>query len=402
MDLSVVPEQARQFTIVRIELFTLFVPFREEVRRVMRSGAGELGMAIPAEEPWTGGDFVVCRLTASDGSSGAGEAFVWLPETGLIPEQITSVIAQALGRYVLGANPFGVVEIARRMDRNVARNEVAKGLLDMACYDLAGRISGLPAGELMGGLQVMELPLAALIPLMRAEDMATMAEAFHAAGFRTLRIKLGAGVEEDVRIVESVRGAVGPEARLRVDYNQAYEAEAAVQAILAIEPFGIDVAEQPVAAEDYAGMAAVQGRVGTPLMAHEGCFSLRDIAVLAELGAIGVVGVNSERPGGISAGLSAIDFAADRGMGVVMHNQTLGIATAAQLHLAAARYASLGHDVELFGDVMFEDDLILEPIRYGAGSALVPPGPGFGVEPDEEALEKYSTRPALVIADDRG
>jgi muconate cycloisomerase len=397
MDFSALTAEARRATIVRIELFSLFVPFREEVRQIMRSSAGGLGMAIPAEEPWTGGDFVICRLTAGNGHTGVGESFVWLPETGLIPEQITSVIAQALWRYVLGANPFDVTDIAQRMDRNVARNEVAKGLLDMACYDLAGRIAGLPAGELMGGLQAGKVPLAALVPLMRAQDMARMAGAFGEAGFHTLRIKLGEGAEEDKRIMEAVRSEVGEDTRLRVDYNQAYRPEEAVGAILAVEPFGIDVAEQPVAAEDYAGMATVQSRVGIPLMAHEGCFSLRDIFTLAELGAIGVVGVNSERPGGISSALRAIDFAAERGMGVVLHNQTLGIATAAQLHLASARHDLLGHDPELFGEVMFEDDLILEPIAYSGGAADVPQGPGFGVELDEEALERYAVAEPLVI-----
>lgn len=397
MDLTALDAEGHDATISRIELFTLFVPFREEVRQVMGASAGGLGMAIPAEEPWTGGDFVVCRLTSSDGNSGAGEAFVWLPETGLIPEQITTVIAHSLSRYVLGASPFAVEEIAKRMDRNAARNEVAKGLLDMACYDLAGRMCARPAGELMGGLQAAEVPLAALVPLTDVEVMAGMAEGFHRAGFRTLRIKLGAGAAGDVEIMEAVRARVGRDARLRVDYNQAYGPEEAVQAILAVEPYGIDVAEQPVAADDYAGMAEVQSRVGVPLMAHEGCFSLRDIVTLVELGAVRVVGINSERPGGISAALRAVDFASRCGMGVVIHNQTLGIATAAQLHLAAARLASLGHDVELFGDVMFEDDIVLDPIVYAGGSAAVPRGPGLGVELDEGALARYAREETLVI-----
>jgi len=397
MDLAAFHTEEYDTSISRIELFTLFVPFREEVRQIMGASARGLGMAIPAEEPWTGGDFVVCRLTANDGNSGVGEAFVWLPETGLIPDQITSVIAHALSRYVLGASPFAVEEIAKHMELNASRNEVAKGLLDMACYDLAGRICGRPAGELMGGLQAAEIPLAALVPLTGVDIMAGMAEGFCKGGYRTLRIKLGAGVADDVEIMEAVRGKAGEDARLRVDYNQAYGTEEAVQAILAVEPYGIDVAEQPVAAEDYLGMAAVQSRVGTPLMAHEGCFSLRDIITLVELGAIGVVGINSERPGGISAALRAIDFASGRGLGVVVHNQTLGIATAAQLHLASARFASLGHDVELFGEVMFEDDLILEPIACSGGSATVPRGPGFGVELDEEALARYARAETVIV-----
>jgi len=76
-------------------------------------------------------------------------------------------------------------------------------------------------------------------------------------------------------------------------------------------------------------------------------------------------------------------------MGVVIHNQTLGIASAMQLHLAAARYNDLGHEMELSGQYMFEDDLITTPIDYKKGKAKLPSGPGFGVTLDKSALEKY-------------
>ena len=65
--------------IIRIELTPLHVPFKESVRHVMGETEGGLGMAIPAEEPWLGGDFVICKLVADDGSVGIGESFVWLP-----------------------------------------------------------------------------------------------------------------------------------------------------------------------------------------------------------------------------------------------------------------------------------------------------------------------------------
>ena len=62
-------------------------------------------MAIPAEEPWLGGDFVICKLVADDGNVGIGESFVWLPETGISPDQIISVIKNNLYRYILGESP---------------------------------------------------------------------------------------------------------------------------------------------------------------------------------------------------------------------------------------------------------------------------------------------------------
>jgi muconate cycloisomerase len=375
--------------IVSIELTPVVIPFQEIVREAM-SKAGGLGMAIPAEEAWPGIDCAICRMVDEAGNVGLGESYVWWPETGTSPNQIIEVIRQALARYVLGQSPFDIERICQRMDNNVARSEAAKGLLDIACYDLMGKVKGASACEVMGGKPV-DIPLAALIPLMDADGMVFLAKMFFNDGYRTLRLKLGHGIAEDVAILQAMRKEFGGQVRIRVDYNQAYAPEEAVKAIQSIEPYDIDVAEQPVAAADYVGMGYVQKRVSTPLMAHEGCFSFSDVITLQELGGIGVVGINTERPGGITPALKAMDFATEHGMGIVIHNQSAGISSAALIHLAAARLPMLGHAVELFGYVMLEDDLITSPIDYSGGIARVPAGPGWGVTLDTTALDKYAT-----------
>lgn len=397
MDRSANSDQICGARIIRIELTPLYVPFREAVKKVMQSSEGGLGMAIAAEEEWLGGDFVICKIVSEDGNMGLGEAFVWLPETGLSPEQLISSIQHALGKYMLGESPFNIERIRYHMDINVTRNNVAKGLLDMACYDLMGRITNRPAHNFMGGCTINEIPLATLIPLTDLDTMLDLCRLFHDEGMRTFRLKLGRSIQNDVEIISHIRKIFGDEIRLRVDYNQAYSPAMAVRAIKAIEPFGIDLAEQPVRATDYVGMAYVQRHVDTPLMAHEGCFSLQDIVTLFELGAIGVVGINSERPGGVTNALRAITYAEQHGIGSVIHNQTLGIASAMQVHIAAAKHHSLGHATELFGDVMFEDDLIIEPIDYSGGTATVPGGPGWGVKLDEDALKKYATEKTVKV-----
>ncbi len=383
--------------ITTIELTPIKVPFPAFVREAMQS-AGGLGMMIPAEEEWLGGDFVICRLIAEDGSVGLGEQFVWLPETGVSPGQIIAAIKDALYLYVLGESPFNLEHIRFRMHNNVARNETAKGLIDIAAWDLMGRITGRPSCCLMGGGAGTAIPMGVLIPLMEAETMSALALDFKQSGVRTFRFKLGRSISEDVKIIASAREKLGDDARIRVDYNQAYTPDMAVRAIRAIESFGIDVAEQPVRASNWLGMAYVQKQVLTPLMAHEGCFSLTDIVTLVGMDAIRVIGINTERPGGITDALRALTYAEMRGLGVVIHNQTLGIASAAQIHLAAARYNSLGHDPELFGHIMFEDDLIVNPIDYCDGTAKVPASAGWGVELDEAALARYATGATVKIS----
>lgn len=126
--------------IAKIELTPVFVPFFKEILETMKGSEGGLGMAIAAEEKWNGGDFVICRLTTDTGQSGVGEAFMWLPETGVSPEQLVDIITKSLGRHVIGESPFNVEHIRHRMEMNVNRSDVAKSLIDMACYDLMGQV----------------------------------------------------------------------------------------------------------------------------------------------------------------------------------------------------------------------------------------------------------------------
>ena len=115
----------RAAAIVAVELFEAEVPLSSLARGAMAESDNGLGMAIPAEEPWEAADFLLCRLVDEDGTEGWGESYVWLPETGTSQREMAAAIRDHLARYVLGARPTDVQAIAARMDRNVARNEMA-------------------------------------------------------------------------------------------------------------------------------------------------------------------------------------------------------------------------------------------------------------------------------------
>ena len=383
--------------ITKIELTPLHVPFKDYVIKAMGEGEGKLGMAIAAEEAWLGGDFVVCKLISKLGNVGLGEAFLWLPETGVSPNQIIDAIKNCLANYILGESPFNIEKINYRMDVNLARNEAAKGMIDMACYDLMGQITDLPACYYMGGKFVDKIPLAALIPLGDPMLMKGLVRTYYKKGFRNFRLKLGKSVEDDVKILQAIRKIFRNKINLRVDYNQAYNPSMAVRAINAIEPYGIDFAEEPVNASDYLGMAYVQSRVSIPLMSHEGFFSLKDFITLVELKAVRVLGLNSDRPGGVTKALKALDYAKMRGLGVVLHNQPLGIASAMHIHFATAKYPFIDYATELFGQEMLVDDLILKPIDYSNGMAKVPEGPGWGVKLDDNALNRFAINNTTIL-----
>ena len=385
---------------VRLDLFAVRVPFSAIARQAMDGSDNGLGMAIAAEEPWEAGDFVLARLEDEEGTAGWGEVFMWLPETGVSPAEVISAIVGGLGRYVVGACPADVRAIGARMERNVARNEVAKGLLDLACHDLAARQVDRPVHDLVGGRGTDTIGLCGLVPLAPIEDVVAICAGYVGAGYPTLRLKLGTGVDADRDTIAAVRAEVGDDVRLRVDYNQAYSVPQAVRALRMLEPFGIDAAEQPLATGDLLGMAELSRRTTIPVFLHEGAFTTRDLVTLIELGGCGVVGLNAERPGGLTAALDVIDYAALRGLGTIIHNQPLGLGTAVLAHLAAARFDRLGHDVELAGDVMFDETLVVDPPTRHGGRLVVPSGPGWGVEVDRDALDRFTTTTTSITIDE--
>lgn len=385
--------------IVRIDLYPLHVPFREEVRAALQGGSGKVAMSLNVDDHWLGGDFLICRMTTEGGVAGVGEAFVWLVESGVSPILMADLIRDHLARFVLGRSAFDIEAINAKFDDNVARNEMAKGVLDLALHDVAARSIGRPVHDLCGGAQLDKVPLCMVLPLASVDVICALARQGLAMGVRAFRCKLGDGLTQDVAIMSAMRELVGPDVALRVDFNQAYGPNQALAVLDAIAPYGIDFAEQPVRADDFAGMAKLQAQTRIPLMAHEGAFGLRDLHTLAEMDAVRTFGLNAERPGGMSRALRAIDYAAARGLDVVLHNQPSGIGSAVILHMHAARARNIRHATELQGHLMLEDDLILDRITYQDGFGHVPTGPGWGVDLDDAAVDRYLThKPISVVA----
>lgn len=373
------------------------MPLSRLARGAMAASENGLGMAIQAEEPWLEADFLMCRLVDGDANEGWGESYVWLPESGTSNSDMASAIEHHLGAYVLGASPSSTQALAARLDRNVARNEMAKGLIDLACHDLAARQIGRPVHDLLGGTSVDRIPLCGLVSMASPETVAAICAGYQDSGYGSVRLKLGSGPHEDRDVVAAVRDRCGYTLRVRVDYNQAYSSATAVRALQLLEPFGIDAAEQPLPVGDLLGMVEVAKRTTIPLFLHEGFFSMGDLVALIESGGCGVVGINTERPGGITAALRAIDYAAARGLGTIIHNQPLGIGTAAHAHIAAARADCLGHDVELAGDVMFEEHLVTSRYAVENGHMILPGGPGWGTEVDRDALDDHLVAQPITL-----
>ena len=171
----------------------------------------------------------------------------------------------------------------------------AKAAIEMAIFDLAGKASGRPVWSLLGAEAADPVPCNATLVGGTPQAVAEDAERWAESGFTTFKLKLGTG--DDVAQVRAVRERLGPEAKLRVDANGAWDVDEALGVLRLIEPLGIELVEQPVA--DAAGMAKVTAAVSTLIAADETVERVKDAERAKRNRACDLATVKLSKVGGI-------------------------------------------------------------------------------------------------------
>jgi L-Ala-D/L-Glu epimerase len=336
---------------------------------------------------------VFVRLTGDDGQVGWGEVRGNMSYfSGESPAGIVAALRDYLAPLIVGRPLRERGAAIGQFDRALAGNAAAKAALDIALHDLAARATGVPLYRWLGGRRAERVAGSECLFYGPADEAAAQARAYVAQGFRILKIRVGLEpFAFDVARVRAIREAVGDEVSLSVDANQAWTVKQAIARIHALERFGLDCVEQPVAARDLTGMAEVARAVGPPLMADESLYSLPDAMALVRLGAVGYFHVKLVKAGGLHRARQLIALAEAARLGYVLGQMNEGLlATVAAAHLALA---SAPKYTELYGT----DGIVADPTPghvYESGALVVPDGPGLGVVPDERQLEPVFERAA--------
>jgi L-alanine-DL-glutamate epimerase-like enolase superfamily enzyme len=336
---------------------------------------------------------VFVRLTADDGQAGWGEVRGNMSYfSGESPASIVAALRDYLAPLVVGLPLRERGAVIAQFDRALAGNAAAKAVLDIALHDLAARAAGVPLYRWLGGRRADRVAGSECLFYGPADEAAAQAQAYVAQGFRILKVRVGLEpFALDIARVRAVREAVGDAIALAVDANQAWTVKQAIGRIHALERFGLDAVEQPVAARDLTGMAEVARAVDTPLMADESLYSLEDAMTLVRLGAVGYFHVKLVKAGGLHRARQLIALAEAARLGYVLGQMNEGmLATVAAAHLALA---SAPKYTELYGT----DGIVADPTPghvYESGALVVPEGPGLGVVPDERRLEPAFARTA--------
>ncbi|MCX6381145.1 MAG: mandelate racemase/muconate lactonizing protein [Armatimonadetes bacterium] len=343
----------------------------------------------------TASPFLFVKIHTDKEITGLGEVSctpVWSGEDNVTAgHYIQNLLAPAL----IGQDPRNIETCIAILDSLLAENLFTKSGIEMALWDILGKVAGLPLYRLLGGAVRETVPTKFSISGLEPDKAAEIAHWAYSLGFRTMKVKVGKNPTEDIARVRAVRDAVGSEVRLGVDANGGWSVRDAVHTLNRLAECSIYFAEQPVSPQDPAWMAEVRRNIGVPVMADESVFNLSQALALVRAEAADIFSVYVGKGGGIGAARKMAAVAEAAGLTcTVGSNLELGVASAAMTHLAKA---TRGIDAETFpcdiiGPLYYETDLLKNPLPIQGGMAQCHELPGLGVELDDKAVSRYACR----------
>jgi D-arabinonate dehydratase len=356
---------------------------------------------------------LLVEIDTDAGLTGIGEAGVGGGST-------RHVIDTQLRPMLLGEDPLLIEALWQRMfarTRQFGRRGVVINALsgiDIALWDIAGKVAKLPLYRLFGACRDRVEAYASggfYQPGKSIDDLAGEAEGYRARGFTGMKRKIGRNLstgtqlrhlpgnaplcevepEEDIARVAAVRHALGPKLKLMVDVNCAWSPAMAIEMGRALEPYRLYWIEEPVATDDIDGSAGVAAALATPIAGYETEIGLYGFRELITRGAVDIVQPDLAWSGGFSECRRIAALAQAHHLMVAPHAFASAVTLAASLHFAA----SIPNGVLVEFDQNpngLRDELLTDPIAIdGDGMIRLPERPGLGIELDRAAVERYRT-----------
>ena len=339
---------------------------------------------------FTHSNAVLVMVHTDEGHTGIGEACAWEPEFyGETLESVNSTILKYAAPKIIGEDPFNIGRIMQILDQALAKITCVKEGIDLALHDLAGKILGVPVYQLLGGKFRDIVPVASEIGIDSPDKMADNAREVLALGINVIKIKGSDDIPLDIERIKAVRETVGPGVELRLDPNAAWDTIGTIKAMRALEDCRLQLLEQPIPAEDLKGMAHIRRNISAPLMADESIWTPADAVKIHDYEAADLLNLKIAKTCGLHLGKKAEATAEALGLPCIAGTELEpGISAVAKIHFAASM--KIHPIASEFTELTQVDGTILkDPLKIESGGLRVPEGPGFGLEIDEDALEKF-------------
>ena len=349
-----------------INLYHLSVPLKKPFKTALRT-------VESAEE-------TIVEITTEEGVTGLGEAPPTAVITGDTNQSIRGIIEKKIRPVLIGQKVDSLERMIELVNLAAIGNNSAKAAVDMAVYDLFGKLYNLPLFRLLGGYR-NKITSDLTISVNQPAEMSSDAREAVEQGYKTLKLKVGKTMKKDLARVKSIREAVGPEISIRLDANQGWQAKEAVYAIKRMEKEGlnIELVEQPVKASDYKGLKYVTDNVLTPVMADESLFSPKDCLKLLEMRACDLVNIKLMKSGGIYNALKINAIAESYGIECMLGSMLEAkVSVTAASHLAAAKKNITRLDLD--APSLLAEDPVKGGIEISGPVIRLPEKPGLGID----------------------
>ena len=346
------------------------------------------------------------------------ERVIGIGEAGVGGGGTRDVIEKQLRPLLIGEDPLLIEGLWQKMfartrqygRRGIVMNAISG--IDIALWDIAGKVARLPLYRLFGGCRDRVEAYASggfYQEGKSIDDLAGEAEGYRARGFKGMKMKVGRNPstqthlrhlvdhaefcevepEEDIARVAAVRRALGPRAKLMVDVNCAWSPAMAIQMGRALEPYDLYWIEEPVATDDIDGSAMVAAALATPIAGYETEIGLYGFRELITRGAVDIVQPDLAWAGGFSECRRIAAVAQAHHRMVALHAFAGAVLLAASLHFIASIPNGLVLEFDQNPNGL-RDELLKEPIRIDSdGMIRLPERPGLGIELDRAAVERY-------------
>jgi D-galactarolactone cycloisomerase len=347
------------------------------------------------------------EVQTDEGVTGWGEALC----QGLQPPEIAAAAVNgALKPLVVGADPLEPEVLWHRMYHQT-RDYGQKGALigaisaiDIALWDIAGKVRGEPVAKLLGGMfrtrvQAYATGFYRIKGRGEAARLAREAETHAANGFRALKVKLGFGIEDDLAVMRAIKELV-KDKEVMIDVNHAYGVADAIRLGRSLEDTGWRLRwyEEPVVQEDLDGYAEVRRALATPIAGGENEYTLFGFRELFSRRAVDIAQPDICIAGGFTGCRHIVALAHAHGVQMNPHVWGSAVGQAASLQLIAAtpvaNHSLFPNEPLLEFDTSshpFREHLSDSPLRQRDGWVEIPQRPGLGIEVSTEILRKYSS-----------
>jgi L-rhamnonate dehydratase len=343
-------------------------------------------------------DTLIVKVHTDEGITGIGEAHTspWVAKA-VIEAPVSHITARGLREIVIGEDPLNIAPLWDRMyslsavygRRGVVIHAISA--IDMALWDILGKVTGMPVYRLLGGAYRTEIePYASMLDMDSQDQTISEVRRLVDEGFRAVKLgwgNLGKDTRSDLKFIASVRKAAGPETALMIDIGTGMELSRAIPLAKGLADSGVYFLEEPLSPDDLDGYARLCEVSPVPIATGEKentRFGFRD---LMERGRLPIVQPDVARVGGLTEARRIAEMASLRGVTVIPHCWSTDILVAATLHFIAS-LKSCPYLEFCVLDNPIRREVAASPIRVQGGVVKVPQSPGLGIELNEETLRR--------------